>query len=278
MNRPSAIHRNGLARGRCGRLLMLIVLLVFASAVWADAERRAIEFSQAAIGRPLDDMAFIDADGQARSLAEYRGKPLLVSMIFTACVHACSVTTRHIDRSVRVARDSLGADSFNVLTIGFDTPVDSPEAMRAYARRHGVTDSRWQFLSSRDADAMQRLMDQLGVVSEASPRGFDHTVQLSVIDQNGVVYRQVYGEIFKLPQMVEPLKDLVLGRPSPDDGVFTRIGNRVRLFCTVYDPKADRYHFDYSLFAGMFIGTLVIGGVMLWLAFEMRHRRRRFAT
>jgi protein SCO1 len=256
----------------------LPLALLFLSAVASasdDRERRAIELSQAAIGRSLPEFVFTDSRGTLRNLSDYRGKPLLVSLVFTGCAHACSVTTRHIDRNVRIARDALGQDSFNVVTIGFDTPVDTPEAMRGYAARHAVTDPYWQFLSTPDAAAMQSLMDLLGFVSTPSPAGFDHTVQLTLVDQNGVVYRQVYGELFGAPQMVEPLKGLVLGRPAPDDGVFTRIGNRVRLFCTVYDPAADRYHFDYSLFMGLFIGGLILGSTSLWLAIEFHRRRRR---
>jgi protein SCO1 len=270
------MNRHGRTRRWAGLLLLPWLLWSAAAPASdpADSERLAIELSQAAIGRQLGDMVLVDVDGSERRLADYRGKPLLISMIFTACTHACSVTTRHIDRSVQIARNALGGDSFNVLTIGFDTPVDSPMAMRAYASRHGVNDPNWQFLSSADGAAMEQLMDALGMVSKASPRGFDHTVQLTVVDAEGVVYRQVYGEVFKLPQLVEPLKDLVLGRPAADDGVFTRLGNRVRLFCTVYDAKGDRYLFDYSLFAGMLIGVLVLGTTLIWLVMEVRQRRR----
>jgi protein SCO1 len=246
-----------------------------ASALHPDVQQQAIELSQGALGNRVSDMVFSDSRGQPRRLSEFEGKPVAISLIFTACVHACSVTTRHIDRVVRVARAALGEDSFSVLSIGFDTPVDSPEALRAYANRHGISDPNWHFLSSSDAEAMAALMDELGFVSVASPRGFDHTVQLSLLDRDGILYRQVYGELFNTPLLVEPLKDLVLGRPASDDGLFTRIGNRVRLFCTVYDAKSDRYYFDYSLFAGMFIGVVFIGGVALWLLLEVRGARRR---
>jgi hypothetical protein len=56
--------------------------------------------------------------------------------------------------------------------------------------------------------------------------------------------------------------------------VLGRIGDRVRLFCTVYDAQGDRYKFDYSLFAGIFIGTLVLGSAILWLLLELRRARR----
>lgn len=263
-----------------GLFAVVVVLagLLFNSpalALDASSEQRAIELSQAAIGKRISDMHFTDSRGNARRLSDFHGKPVAISLVFTACAHSCSITTRHIDRVVQQARSALGQGSFSVLTIGFDTPMDTPEAIRGYARRHRVSDPDWHFLSGDDAEAMMRLMRELGFVSQPSPRGFDHTVQLSILDREGVLYRQVYGELFAMPLLVEPLKDLVLGRPASDDGVFTHLGNRVRLFCTVYDAKSDRYYFDYSLFAGLLIGISFIGGIALWLVLEIRQARKR---
>lgn len=275
--------RRGLARcrGLAATALALLLAGVAARAQenpGADTVRRAVEFSQAALGRIPDDLDLVDSQGRPRRLADFRGRPVVVSLVFTACAYACSVTTRYLDRVVREARATLGPQGFTVLTIGFDTAVDTPEAMRGFASRHGILDPDWHFLSSADAAGMARLMQQFGVLAEPSPRGFDHTVQLSVLDREGRVYRQVYGETFPTPLLVEPLKDLVWGRPAPDAGVLGRLQDRVRLFCTVYDPKSDRYYFDYSLFVGIFIGAAFLGGVMLWLLREVLFARRRRST
>jgi protein SCO1 len=173
---------------------------------------------------------------------------------------------------LRVARDALGQDSFTALTIGFDYPVDSPQAMQAYARRHAISHPNWHFLSSPDAETVSVLTSTLGFYYVESPRGFDHTVQLTLIDQDGVVRRQIYGETFNIPLLVEPLKHFILGTPAPDASLFERVGNRIRLICTVYDAKADRYYFDYSLFVGMFSSTIVLGAVLFWLIAERRRR------
>ncbi len=254
-------------------LPVLGCLLLLAGPVGA-IERQAIEVSQAALGNAVGNVSLLTATGQPVELHDYFGKPIAVSLIFTACVHSCSVTTRHLSRVVQIARDALGEDSFHFLTVGFDYPVDTPEAMRQYARRHGALDRHWEFLAPDDPDGLQQLIADLGFLYQPSPRGYDHTVQVSIIDPDGHVYRQVYGEIFATPLLVEPMKDLVLGRPSPDDGLLTRVGNRIRLFCTVYDAKADRYYFDYSLFVGILIGALVLGWVTIWLGLEVNRRRR----
>jgi protein SCO1 len=271
MSRCSASQ--GGFRWRC--ILPLLAMLASGPAAGSGVEDRAIEVSQAALGNQVGALAFIDQHSASRSLEEFRGRPVLLSVIYTACVHSCQVSTRYLDRLVRIARDALGQDSFTVLTVGFDQPVDTPAQMAAYARRYGVTDPDWHFLSSPDEATLAALLDTVGFLYQPSPRGFDHTVQVTVLDRDGVVRRQVYGEVFPTPQLVEPLKALVFDRPLEEAGVIGRIGDRVRLFCTVYDAQGDRYIFDYSLFAGIFIGSLVLGSAILWLLLEIRRARRR---
>lgn len=276
MNAGASSHRR--AGWRCS-FPVLLGLLAFsciasASAPTNNVELQAIKVSQAALGTRVEALRFVDQHGASRSLDEFRGRPVLLSMVYTACAHSCQVTTRQLDRLVRMARASLGHESFTVLTVGFDQPLDSPQQMSAYARRHGISDPQWHFLSSPDAATVARLMEQVGFVYLPSPRGFDHTVQLTLLDREGRVYRQIYGEVFPTPQLIEPLKALVFNRPLSATGLLDRISDRIRLFCTVYDAQGDRYMFDYSLFAGIFIGTLFLGSAVAWLLMEIRRSRR----
>lgn len=235
-----------------------------------------LRYSQQAIGRRLGDHRFVNAAGREVGLGDYDGQPLVIQLIFTSCYHTCSLSTQHLSRIVQIARGALGQDSFTVLTIGFDTARDTPEAMRSYARQQGVSLPDWEFLST-DQETIKALAGELGFVYYPSPRGFDHLVQASVVDQDRVIYRQVYGEVFNTPLLVEPLKQLVFGGRT-EETALEALGNRVRLFCTTYDPKQDRYYFDYSLFVGMAIGALIIGSTIAFLLREFVFRRRRTRT
>ena len=234
----------------------------------------AVATSQAAIGKPLEDYMFYDRQGRPVNLSAYQGKPLLISMIFTSCHHVCPAITRHLATAVDAAREAMGADSFQVLTIGFDTPVDTPDAMRVFANKQSIDDPNWEFLSG-SADEIARLVDNIGFVYFPSPRGFDHINQVTVIDRDGVVYRQVYGAAFELPWLVEPIKELVYNRPQPGDHIGSGLLNRIKLFCTVYDPNSGRYKFDYSLFVGMAVGAIIVLSVIFWLLLEYSRARRR---
>lgn len=232
----------------------------------------ALKISQGAIGRALESYQLRDSEGRSVRLDQYRGKPLVVSLIYTSCAHVCPTTTRHLTGVVKKARAALGDESFQVVTIGFDTPNDTPETMRTFARQQGAETTGWDFLSA-DAATIERLSENLGFLYRASPRGFDHLVQATLVDAEGRVRAQVYGMTFETPHLIEPLKRMVLGE-APAQTALHGAWNRVRLFCTTYDPASDSYRFDYSLFVGIVIGMMILGSGIAFLTREFLRNRR----
>ena len=239
--------------------------------------KEALQRSQDAIGNLLSNHPLTDEKGHALSIDDLRGKPLVLSLIYTSCYQICPMTTRHLAKVIDKARAALGEDSFNVAVLGFDAYNDSPQAMIHFAGKQGIDNRGWHLLSA-SPDTINALSAELGFKFFSSPNGFDHITQTTVIDAEGRVYRQVYGEVFNTPLLVEPLKELVFGRPRPNQTLLSELINKVRFFCTTYDPARDAYHFDYSLFMGMFIGaSIILTGIVL-LVREIRHGRRSART
>jgi protein SCO1 len=205
-------------------------------------------------------------------LGELRGKPLVISLVYTGCADICPVVSESLADAVDAASDLIGKDGFNVITLGFDPRNDTPQRMRAFARSHGLERSNWQFAST-DGDTIDRLAAELGFLFYASPRGFDHLSQTTIVDADGRVYGQVYGASFAPPQLVEPLKNLVFGG-NRSSGGWTGLVDQVRLFCTFYDPASGRYRFDYSVFLTALLGGLSLAGVAVVLVRAMLQRRR----
>jgi protein SCO1/2 len=268
---------------KTGLSLAIILVALLSQLAYAQqkdgtySEDEALALSQAAVGRILLELEFTDGSGQLVSLTDYAGKPLLVSLIFTSCHHVCPTLTRHLKTAVDAAREALGIDSFNVVTIGFDTANDTPDRMQDFASKQGINEASWVFLSS-SAENMAKLSENLGFVYFPSPSGFDHITQLTIVDRDGIINTQVYGGAFELPWLVEPLKDLVLNRPQSEHNFFSRMVDKVNLFCTVYDPNTGRYHYDYSLFIQIGIGGLAILSIFAWLFIETRRARRKKQT
>ena len=222
-------------------------------------EEAALAQSQEAIGRTVGGYSFLDGKGQTITLDSLRGRPVVISLIYTSCYHVCPTITTNLAKVVAIARDALGHDSFSVLTIGFDTPNDTPDRMRTFARARGIEDQDWHFVSA-SAETMRDLSQDVGFSYFSSPKGFDHMIQATILDGQGTVYRQVYGMAPEPPSLVEPLKEVVWGRQVADSPVEGWINN-IKLFCTVYDPTTGMYLFDYSPFISFGIGLLALSGI-----------------
>ena len=233
----------------------------------------ALRASQAAVGRELADHALLDARGQPVRLSSYRGKPLLVSFIYTGCFEVCPTTTRSLSEAVDAMAKVFGADKFNVISIGFNQPFDSPLAMRAFARQMRIDAPNWDFLSPPPA-SVDALTRDFGFSYVATPAGFDHVLTVSVVDGQGKLYQQVYGEQLSQDKLGEPLRRLLRDNPLPADTALDALVRRVRLVCTVYDAKTGTYRTDYGLLLEV-AGGVTFALAMLWFFIgEWRAQRR----
>jgi protein SCO1/2 len=225
--------------------------------------RQAVERSQAAIGRTLGSHVLVDSKGAALRLESLRGKPLVISLVYTACSSVCPVTTQHLIDAVGEARRMFGAGQFTVLTVGFDARNDTPARLTQFASMQGVRFDNWR-LASGDAATMAVLLRELGFSYASAAGGFDHVTQTTIVDRDGKIYRHVYGEDFPIQMFMEPLKDVVYGTTTS----FTLGGviDRIKFICTVYDPGAGRYRIDYGLVFGSVIAAIslfLMGGLLL---------------
>lgn len=232
---------------------------------------RALQLSQGAIGRTISDFRFTDQDNRPLGLASLRGKPLVVSFIYTSCAFVCPTITMSLARSVELAREVLGNRSFNVISLGFDTRVDTPEQMRRYATERGISVPGWYFASADEA-TVTRFAEEVGFSYAPLAGGFDHLAQVTILDADGRVYRQVYGPDFAAPMIVDPLKKLALGINTPERPLADFL-NKVRLICTSYDPKSGRYRFDYSLILEIAIGLSCTIGFAVFAVHAWRQGR-----
>jgi protein SCO1/2 len=236
-----------------------------------DAER-AYRASQAAIGQALPDFTLRDRLNRPVKLSAYQGKPLVVSFVYTGCFQACPVATKFLMEAVETARKALGDDRFAVVSIGFNQPFDNPVAMASFARQNGIDDPRWFFLTPR-AGEVEALTQRFGFVYDATPKGFDHITQVTIVDPKGVIYRQVYGENFDLPMLVQPLKELLSGQAS-ESFTVENVWEKVKLYCTVYDPNSGGYRVNYGIFFEIFAGLTTLGAIAWVVIRELRRRPR----
>lgn len=225
----------------------------------------ALRASARAIGGMPANYVLTTSAGQRLPLADLRGKPLVVHFVYTGCTQVCPPATAFLAGAVGEARRAVGRDTFNVLTIGFNLPFDNPPAMRAFARAQGIDQPGW-IAASPEREDVAALTRDFGFSYAATPAGFDHIAQVTIVDANGRIVDQVYGDSFALPLLIGPLKALASGTPLPAAGGLAAVVERVRLWCTVYDPATGRYRLDYSLIIELVAGVTVLGGTLFYIA------------
>jgi protein SCO1/2 len=266
------------------RLAVVLPVLLCATLAAADDgpveqvldPTRAVRVSQEAIGRTVGNHAFTDSHGKPLTLATLRGQPVVLNLIYTSCGFVCPMLTMRLKDVAEIARETLGTDSFRIVTIGFDTRVDTPERMLQYALARRIDDKNWHFVSA-DSATIEAVTREAGFQYITIAGGYDHLAQLTILDGDGKVYRQVYGPDFEPPALVDPLKQLVLGMKSTEPPLASLL-TKVRLLCTSYDPNSGRYRFDYSLILSILIAVFCTVGIVIFVVRAWIQNKRSLAN
>ena len=258
--------------------LLLAALTVFTTAGTAQApaaldEALALRASQAVIGSAVPDHTLLDASGRPLRLSSYRGKPLLVSFIYTGCFQICPLQTRALLDAVKGLDARFGPHQYNVVSIGFNQPFDSPTAMRAFAAQQRIDRSNWAFLSPPPA-TVDPLTRDFGFSYAATPAGFDHLLGVTIVDAQGRIHTQVLGDRLNAAQLGEPLRELLGAAPLPQQLRLADVVERIRILCTVYDPDTGSYRYDLKLIFEIAGGLTFFISVGVYLLLDLLRRRR----
>lgn len=271
-------------RHRAARWLSALALLTSAPSAAQDAltaeaaqafgldQAQAIRVSQAAVGVTPGNYQLRNREDVAIPLSRFRGKPLLVNFIYTGCFRVCPTSSRALKRAVDAMRDRFGHDQFNVVSIGFNQPTDSPMALREFAAQQRIVDPNWEFLSPREDDVAALARD-FGFSFVATPIGFDHTLQVSILDSAGRITTQVYGDAFAADSLGEPLKRLLAGTLVTQTTSFADLVDKVRILCSVYDPTTGKYRVNYAMYLEIAGGLTFILAMLAFAISEWRARR-----
>jgi len=98
------------------------------------------------------DTVLLDQDGRPRRFYSdvLQGKVVCLSFIFTNCGEACPLIMQKLKR----VRTQLGAraDEVQFVSLSVDPEHDTPEALKAFAAKHGASGPGWTFLTGSRAD------------------------------------------------------------------------------------------------------------------------------
>ncbi len=183
---------------RAALTLTLVAIVTLASLLLVlsrdAAEHTALEPPLPKIA-PAPEVALTSQDGAPITLADFRGRVVAVTFIFTMCTATCPVLTPMMS----FVQDQLGANfgaKIAFVSITVDPERDTPDVLKEYAQAFGANFAGWSFLTGTPA-AIQDVTRRYGVYALRSENGdVDHTFLTSVVDRHGILRVQYLGVRF----------------------------------------------------------------------------------
>lgn len=133
---------------------------------------------------------FQTQDNKKVTLSFFKGKPIVVGMIFTHCTYACPRLTADIKNIEQDLKTENG--KVNFLLVSFDSERDFPEQLKKFATSEGLDDN-WTLLHGNES-AVRTLSVLLNVQFQKDAEGnFSHSNVISVLDKKGDLVFQKEG-------------------------------------------------------------------------------------
>jgi len=122
------------------------------------------------------------SEGTPFGNAQFDGKVTVVDFIFTRCTGVCPVMA---DRMQRLYKLFDGRPEIQFVSITVDPEYDTPEVLKGYASRMGVTDNRWLFL--RTAGDSVAYVSERGFLLPAGELPAGHSSKFVLVDSRGQI-------------------------------------------------------------------------------------------
>jgi protein SCO1/2 len=178
----------------------------------ATAAPAASGFELLAPGGMVPDGLFVDQANRPRTLADWRGKALALTFIYTRCPFPtfCPLMDRHFKK----VQDAIAADDglrsrVRLVSISFDPAYDNPTVLAAHAKGLAADPELWSFLTG-DRDEIDRFAARLGVSIVRNPADLTdiaHNLRTAVIDSEGRLSKIYTGNEWTPEQLLADLRD-----------------------------------------------------------------------
>jgi protein SCO1/2 len=164
----------------------------------------------------LPEFDLINQSAEPYGTQQLEGRPWIADFIFTKCPGRCPMLTREMSRLQTELRQR-DWDDVMLVSISVDPANDTPEALAAYAAKHGAKQDGWQFLTgtrdgiwSLSVDGFKLAVEEIKDVG-AGP--IIHSNRFVLADGQ----RQIRGyyDAFDTDDRAKLLRDLEIVRSEP---------------------------------------------------------------
>ena len=144
-------------------------------------------------------------DERRVSLADLRGKVVVLTFIYTTCTDTCPLlTAKMASLQGRLGPDFARRVFFVSITV--DPERDTPAVLKGYGAAHGARFDGWAFMTGTPGE-IREVAKGYGIFSKKTARGdVDHTFLTSVIDARGRLRVQYLGVRFDPTELLNDVR------------------------------------------------------------------------
>jgi protein SCO1/2 len=144
----------------------------------------AQETARVQIGEVVPDFTIIDQKHRSVSLKDFRGKVVLVTLIYTRCPlpNFCPLMSKNF-ASLQERLEKQFPGKFHLLSVSIDPEFDQPEVLQAYGSRYSKNHESWTFGASKEASDSPA--DLFGLLQEKSGGFINHDLRTALIGPDG---------------------------------------------------------------------------------------------
>src|SRR3954447_2606441 len=182
--RVRAVSRGAIAALFATGVLALVVIIFAAKGISSDSDsptvasapKSAFEGALLPPGVKAPSFALKDERGRRVTMSEYRGKPVVVTFLYSHCHDTCPIQAQQI----KGALDDLGHD-LPALAISVDPPSDTRKSVDRFDAEQGVT-NRIRWVLGRESQ-LRPLWQGFHTTSQTPQT--EHMAHLVLVDKRG---------------------------------------------------------------------------------------------
>lgn len=166
-------------------------------------------------GDAVPDFRLVNQDGKPVRLAQYKGRALVLTFIYTRCPvpEYCSLMSSNFAEIEReLQKDAALYKQTHLVSVSFDPAYDTPKVLRSYgASQTGNYDketfSHWEFVTG-EAEEVKRLAQFFGLTYMPEKGEFIHSLQTALIAPDGKLVKLYSGNKWKPSDILGDIRNL----------------------------------------------------------------------
>ncbi len=156
------------------------------------------------LGKKVPDVVLVDSEGNKFNLYDLKGKPVILSPIYTNCTSACPIITESLKKIV--SKLGVPGKDFYIISLTFDVK-DKLKDLKNFREKHAIRSDGWKVVLAQDKSQLFKLLDAIDFRFATLPnREFVHPNLVVFLDKDMVIRKYLYGVNFDRLEFVNALR------------------------------------------------------------------------